>query len=68
VILSLALRAVRDTSTLAALVVASTLAIVGRSTPYDIGTVAAGVTGIATGLVISRVAHTDAPHSRNAEP
>ncbi|HZY08961.1 MAG TPA: hypothetical protein VFE69_14490, partial [Ilumatobacteraceae bacterium] len=60
--------AVRDTATLAALVVASTLAILGRSTPYDIGTVAAGVIGIATGLVISRAARTDAPHARNAEP
>ncbi|HEY5423177.1 MAG TPA: AzlC family ABC transporter permease [Ilumatobacteraceae bacterium] len=68
VILSLALRAVRDSATLAALIVASTLAIFGRSTPYDVGTVAAGVIGIATGLVISRVARTDAPHARNAEP
>jgi predicted branched-subunit amino acid permease len=68
VILSLALRAVRDTATLAVLVVAATLAIVGRSTPYDIGTVAAGVIGIATGLVVSRAAHTGTRHARDAEP
>ncbi len=56
VILSLALRAVRDTPTLAALMVASTIAVVGRSMPYDLGTVAAGMTGIATGLAVSRMA------------
>jgi len=60
VILSLALRAVRDIPALAALVVASTIAIVGRGTPYDLGVVAGGITGIATGLVVSRLARTDA--------
>jgi predicted branched-subunit amino acid permease len=67
VILSLALRAVRDTPTLAALIVASTIAIVGRYLPYDLGTVAAGMTGITTGLVVSRIASTDVTHAGVSE-
>jgi hypothetical protein len=67
VILSLALRAVRDTPTLAALIVASTIAVVGRSLAYDLGTVAAGMTGIATGLVVSRIARTDATRAEVSE-
>jgi predicted branched-subunit amino acid permease len=67
VILSLALRAVRDTPTLAALIVASTIAVAGRSLPYDLGTVAAGMTGIATGLVASRIARTDATRAEVSE-
>ena len=59
VIVSLALRAVHDISTLAALIVAASIAVVGRSLPYDLGTVAAGMSGIATGLAISRIARTD---------
>jgi branched chain amino acid efflux pump len=55
VILSLALRAVRDTPTLAALIVASTIAVLGRGLLYDLGTVAAGMTGIATGLLVSGI-------------
>ena len=60
VILSLALRAVRDDATLAALIMASIVAVVGRGLLYDLGTVAAGMMGIAAGLVVSRVARTDA--------
>jgi branched chain amino acid efflux pump len=67
VILSLALRAVRDTPTLAALIVASTIAVVGRSMPYDLGTVAAGMTGIVVGLVVSRIARTDAMRAEVSE-
>jgi predicted branched-subunit amino acid permease len=67
VILSLALRAVRDTPTLAALIVSSTIAVAGRSLPYDLGTVAAGMTGIATGLVVSRIARTDATSAEVSE-
>jgi len=67
VILSVALRAVRDAPTVAALIVSSTIAIVARSTPYDVGTVAAGVTGIAAGLTVSRLGHTDARHPEVAE-
>jgi predicted branched-subunit amino acid permease len=67
VILSLALRAVRDTPTLAALIVASTIAVAGRSLPYDLGTVAAGMTGIATGLVASRIARADATRAEVSE-
>ena len=43
---------------LAALIVASTIAVVGRSLPYDLSTIAAGVTGIAAGLVVSRIVGT----------
>jgi len=67
VILILALRAVRDTPTLTALIVASTIAVAGRSLPYDLGTVAAGMTGIATGLVVSRIARTDATRTQVSE-
>lgn len=67
VILSLALRAVRDTPTLAALIAASTIAVAARSLPYDLGTVFAGMTGIATGLVVSRVARTDATRAEVSE-
>jgi predicted branched-subunit amino acid permease len=67
VILSLALRAVRDTPTLAALIVAATIAVVGRSMPYDLGTVAAGVSGIAAGIVVSRRAGTGATRPEVSE-
>jgi predicted branched-subunit amino acid permease len=67
VILSLALRAVRDTPTLAALIVAASIAVVGRSLPYDLGTVTAGTTGIATGLVVSRIVHTHASRAEVVE-
>ncbi len=68
VILALALRPVRDAATLAALVSASTVAVVGRSAPYDLGTVAAGITGIATGLVVGRLAQADPQPSDVSQP
>lgn len=67
VILSLALRGVRDTPTLAALIVAATIAVVGRNLPYDLSTVAAGMTGIATGVVVSRITRPDATRAEVSE-
>jgi tetrahydromethanopterin S-methyltransferase subunit F len=43
------------------------MAIVGRSMPYDVGMVAAGVIGIAAGLVVSRLGDPEARHAKVAE-
>jgi predicted branched-subunit amino acid permease len=52
VILSLALRAVDDSATMAALLVAAAWAVVGVSLPFDLGSVGAGLAGVAVGIAI----------------
>jgi len=52
VLVSLALRAVTDAATMAALVVAVVLAVAGRSLPFDLGSVGAGVAGVLAGLAL----------------
>jgi predicted branched-subunit amino acid permease len=54
VLLTLAVRGVRSSGTLTSLVVAATVAVVGRGMPYDLGLVAAGMTGIASGIAVDR--------------
>jgi predicted branched-subunit amino acid permease len=55
VLLGLALRAVRDVPTLSALIVGATIAAFGRALPYDLGLVAAGVTGITCGVLVAQL-------------
>jgi predicted branched-subunit amino acid permease len=55
VMLALALRAVTDIATTAALVVAGGVAIVAVAVPYDLGFVAAGLVGIGAGLLVERL-------------
>ena len=62
VMLSLALRAVSDAPTLAALIVAATVAVAGRGLPFDLGAVGAGVAGLVAGVVLD--ARVDATRSR----
>jgi predicted branched-subunit amino acid permease len=52
VMLSLALRAVVDSATMAALLVAAVVAVVGVGLPFDLGSVGAGVAGVAVGVAI----------------
>ena len=52
VLLSLALRAVIDAATMAALIVAVGLAVVGTGLPFDLGSVGAGIAGVITGMAI----------------
>jgi predicted branched-subunit amino acid permease len=52
VMLSLALRAVSDAPTLAAFVVAATIAVTGNGLPYDLGAVGAGVAGLVAGAIL----------------
>ena len=52
VMLTLALRAVVDSATMAALIVAAVLAVVGTGLPYDLGSVGAGIAGVITGITI----------------
>jgi predicted branched-subunit amino acid permease len=52
VMLSLALRAVVDSATTAALVVAAVLAVVGTGLPFDLGSVGAGIAGVIAGLTV----------------
>lgn len=54
VLLTLAVRAVRSAGTLTSLGVAATVAVVGRTLPYDLGLVAAGMTGIVCGITVDR--------------
>jgi predicted branched-subunit amino acid permease len=51
VVLTLALRAVTDTATGVALVVAAIVAAGGLGVPYDLGFVAAGLLGVAAGVI-----------------
>jgi predicted branched-subunit amino acid permease len=55
VMLTLALRTVVDAATLAALIVAATVAVVGGGVPYDLGFVGAGLAGIVTGVTVDAV-------------
>ena len=52
VMLTLALRAVVDSATMAALIVAAVLAVVGTGLPYDLGSVGAGIAGVITGITV----------------
>jgi predicted branched-subunit amino acid permease len=52
VMLTLALRAVIDSATIAALITAAALAIVGTGLPYDLGTVGAGIAGVIIGITV----------------
>ena len=52
VMLSLALRAVDDSATMAALLVAAVVAVVGRGLPFDLGSVGAGLAGVAVGIAV----------------
>jgi branched chain amino acid efflux pump len=52
VMVSLALRAVTDSATTAALVVAVVLAATGRGLPFDLGSVGAGVAGVLAGAAV----------------
>jgi predicted branched-subunit amino acid permease len=52
VLLSLALRAVIDAATMAALIVAVVLAVIGTGLPFDLGSVGAGIAGVITGMAI----------------
>jgi predicted branched-subunit amino acid permease len=52
VMLSLALRAVVDSATTAALVVAAVLAVVGIGLPFDLGSVGAGIAGVTAGMAV----------------
>lgn len=65
VMLSLALRAVVDSATMAALVVAATMAIVGADLPFDLGAVGAGIAGVCVGMAID--AHGRQTRSRAPE-
>ena len=56
VVLTLALRAVTDTATAAALVVAAGFAVLAADVPYDLGFVAAGLAGMVAGVLIDRPA------------
>ena len=53
-LLSLALRAIIDAATMAALSVAVALAVVGTGLPFDLGSVGAGLAGVITGMAIDR--------------
>jgi predicted branched-subunit amino acid permease len=55
VMLTLALRAVVDVATTAALVVAGGVAALAVPVPYDLGFVVAGLVGIAAGLLVERL-------------
>ena len=63
VMLTLALRAVVDSATMAALIVAAVLAVVGTGLPYDLGSVGAGIAGVITGITVDSRArgHHQAP-------
>ena len=63
VMLTLALRTVVDAATLAALVVAATVAVVGGGTTYDLGFVGAGLAGVVTGVAVD----TATRHQRETE-
>lgn len=52
VMLSLALRAVVDSATTAALVVAAVVAVVGAGLPFDLGSVGAGIAGLIAGMTV----------------
>jgi predicted branched-subunit amino acid permease len=52
VMLTLALRAVIDYATTAALIAAVVLAVVGTGLPYDLGSVGAGIAGVITGITV----------------
>jgi predicted branched-subunit amino acid permease len=52
VMLSLALRAVVDSATTAALVVAAVVAVVGTGLPFDLGSVGAGIAGVIAGMTV----------------
>ena len=52
VMTSLALRAVTDSATTVALVVAVVVAAAGRGLPFDLGSVGAGVAGVLAGTVL----------------
>jgi predicted branched-subunit amino acid permease len=52
VMLTLALRAVSDPATLAAVVVAAVVAVVGAGSPHDLGFVGAGIAGVITGVAV----------------
>jgi predicted branched-subunit amino acid permease len=61
VMLTLALRTVRDPATLAALIVAATVAIAAVGVPYDLGFIGAGVVGVATGVAVDTRTHRTRP-------
>jgi predicted branched-subunit amino acid permease len=52
VMLTLALRAVVDATTMAALIVAAVLAVAGTGLPYSLGSVGAGLAGVLTGITL----------------
>jgi predicted branched-subunit amino acid permease len=52
VMLSLALRAVVDSATTAALLVAAVLAVVGTGLPFDLGFVGGGIAGVTAGMAV----------------
>ena len=52
ILLTLALRTVRDPATLAALVVAAAVAVACMGAPYDLGFIGAGMAGVATGAAV----------------
>jgi predicted branched-subunit amino acid permease len=54
VVLTLALRAVTDRATAAALLGAAAVATLATDVPYDLGFVAAGLLGVGAGLVVER--------------
>jgi predicted branched-subunit amino acid permease len=52
VMLSLALRAVVDSATMVALLVAAMVAVVGKGLPFDLGSVGAGIAGVTVGMAV----------------
>lgn len=54
VMVSLALRAVHDVGTTAALIVAAVVAVLANNAPYDLGLVGAGVAGAIAGVIVER--------------
>jgi predicted branched-subunit amino acid permease len=52
VLLSLAVRAVVDSATTAALVVAAVVAVVGTGLPFDLGSIGAGAVGVFAGVAV----------------
>jgi hypothetical protein len=52
VMVSLALRAVRDVGTITSLVVGAVVAVLFIHAPYDLGLVGAGVAGVLAGMAV----------------
>ena len=52
VMLGLALRAVVDAATMAALLAAAGVAVIGTGLPYDLGSVGAGIAGVTVGMAL----------------